>query len=334
VSSLVFVTQALDPDDPVLGPTVAKVRALAARVDEMTVIAERIDMRALPENCRGVRLSASSRPGRGLRYAAALTSALVRRPRAVIAHMSPIYAVLAAPLARPLRVPVALWFTQQAGGRMLDVAVRTVDVVLTVDARAAPIRSPKVRAVGHGIDVSSLPCVSERAAPLRRLIGLGRYAPVKRWDTVLRALVELPDATLELHGPMLTAADRAHRPELERLAADLSVADRVTFGEAIPHRTIPGLFAEADALVNATAGSSADKVVFEAAASCLPAFAASPVFDELLPATLRFDAGDPHALAARIRDYAGSDGAAIRRRVIAEHSVDGWAERVLAAIAR
>lgn len=333
MKTLVFATQAVDADDPVLGPTAAKVRALAARVDEVVVLAERIDTDALPDNCRAVVVDAPLRALRGARFVTGVASAVVRRPVAVIAHMSPIYALLAAPVAKPLRVPVALWFTQQAGGPLLKRAMRAADVVLTVDERSVPLRSPKIRAVGHGIDVSALLCLPERVPPLRRLLGLGRYAPVKRWDVAIRALTELPDATLELHGPMLTDADRAHRPELERLAGDLGVAERVSFGDAVPHREVRELLARADAVVNATAGNSADKVVYEAAASCLPVFAASPVFDGLLPDGFRFD-GTPEDLACRVRAYAPGQSAALRERVVAEHSVDGWAERVLAAVAR
>ena len=127
------------------------------------------------------------------------------KPVAVVAHMSPIFALLAAPLTKPLRVPLLLWFTQQGAGA----------VAAGGRARRRPrahgrrphgaAQSPKVRAIGHGIDVAALPCVAERRPPLRRLLGLGRYAPVKGWETVLRALPELPDATLSLHGPLLTA---------------------------------------------------------------------------------------------------------------------------------
>ena len=114
--------------------------------------------------------------------------------------MSPIFALLAAPLTKPLRVPLLLWFTQQAAGPSLQAAVRVVDRVLTVDERTVPLRSPKVRAIGHGIDVAALPCVAERRPPLRRLLGLGRYAPVKGWETRAARAAELPDATCACTG--------------------------------------------------------------------------------------------------------------------------------------
>jgi glycosyltransferase involved in cell wall biosynthesis len=148
---------------------------------------------------------------------------------------------------------------------------------------------------------------------------------------VLRALPELPEATLTLHGPMLTDADREHRPWLETLAQELGVRERVTFGDAVAYSEVPHLLVLADALVNATQGNAADKVVYEAAAACLPVFAASPVFDGLLPEQLRFHGAYPGSLAEKISSYEGGAGAALRARVDAEHSVDRWAERVLEA---
>jgi glycosyltransferase involved in cell wall biosynthesis len=214
---------------------------------------------------------------------------------------------------------------------LLEVAERVVDVVLTVDARSVPLHSDKIRAIGHGIDVAALPCVPERRPPLRRLLGLGRYAPVKGWETVVRALPELPEATLTLHGPMLTDADQEHLPRLETLAQELGVRERVTFGDAVAYSEVPHLLGLADALVNATQGNAADKVVYEAAAACLPVFAASPVFDGLLPEQLRFHGAYPGSLAAKIRGYESGAGPVLRERVAAGHSVDRWAERVLEA---
>jgi glycosyltransferase involved in cell wall biosynthesis len=326
---IVFVTQAADPGHPVLAATLPMIRALAARADEVVVIADSVAVEALPSNCTARSFAAPSQAARGARYLAALAPELMRRPVAVLAHMSPIYALLAAPLARPLRVPLLLWFTQQAAGPSLQAAERVVDTLLTVDARSVPLRSGKVRAIGHGIDVAALPCVPERRPPLRRLLGLGRYAPVKGWETVLRALPGLPEATLTVHGPMLTDADRAHRPQLDAVATRLGVRDRVTFGAEVGHAKVPHLLGLADAVVNATRGNAADKVVYEAAASCLPVFACSPVFDTLLPESLRFHGDDPESLAERVTAYETGAGPALRAAVDAGHSVDHWAERVL-----
>jgi glycosyltransferase involved in cell wall biosynthesis len=329
VRRVVFITQAADPAHPVLGATLPKIRALAERVDEVVVLADSVVPEALPENCRARSFAGASQAERGARCFAVLSQEIPRKPVAVVAHMAPVYALIAAPVARPFRVPLLLWFTQQGGGTLLDAAERVVTAIVTVDERSVPIASPKVHAIGHGIDVDALSCVPERRPPLRRLLGLGRYAPVKGWSTVLRALPDVPDATLTIHGPVLTDVDRAEKPKLIALASELGVRERVTFGDEIAYAEVPHLFNLADAVVNATRGNAADKIVYEAAASCLPVFAASPVFDDLLPDALRFHGDHPESLAARIREYDGGAGPELRARVAAHHSAAHWADRVL-----
>jgi glycosyltransferase involved in cell wall biosynthesis len=334
---LIFVTQQADPEHPVLAATVAQIAALAARVDEVLVLANGpVVEGALPPNCRVQSFAAPTKSERTRRYLAALVPALARRPVAVVAHMSPVYAVLAAPFARPLRVPVLLWFTQAGGGRLLRVAEPLVSAILTVDSRSVPLTSPKVRAVGHGIDVTAFPCRTPPSNTVLlgrlRLLGLGRYAPVKGWDVALRALAQLPDAELAIHGPALTDADRRHRAWLERLGGELGLDGRVTFGGEVPRSEVPRLLEEADAVVNPTRGSAADKVVFEAAAACVPVLAASPVFDGLLPPELRFEG--PDELAERLRGLDPAVGPTLRARVVEGHSAEHWADAVLAAARR
>jgi hypothetical protein len=73
---LVFITQQVDPAHPALAATVAKLRALAARVDELVVLADGAVPGVLPPNAR-VRLFASrAKVGRGLRFEAALAREL------------------------------------------------------------------------------------------------------------------------------------------------------------------------------------------------------------------------------------------------------------------
>jgi len=78
---LVVVTQQVDPASPVLGATVDKLRALAARVDELVVLADSAVDGALPENCSVRPFRASRRAGRGLRFETALARELARRHR-------------------------------------------------------------------------------------------------------------------------------------------------------------------------------------------------------------------------------------------------------------
>lgn len=333
-----FVTQRVDPRHPTLGATAAMVHALAARVDEIVVFAASASSGALPANARFRSFAAPAQALRGARFEASLARELARgRPAALLAHMSPVYAVLAAPLLRPLRVPVLLWFTQQRAGRLLERAARTVDVIFSVDERSVPISSPKVRAIGHGIDTSVFACASRHEGAPLRLLSLGRYSEAKGHDVALRALRRLlddgVDAELAVHGEEATPNDVHVRARLAALAQELGLV-RARLLDAVPRPDVPALLAETDVLVNATHGMSADKVVFEALASCVPVAAASPVFDTLLPPALRFADGDPGGLAASVCAAAAlgdEERRNLRARVEAEHSVEHWADAVFAA---
>jgi glycosyltransferase involved in cell wall biosynthesis len=344
---LVFVTQQVDPGHPALAATVPKLKALAARCDEVVVLADRALPDVLPANCRVRSFGARTRIGRGLRFASALSAELARKPKpaAVVAHMCPIYAVLAAPLARPLGVRVLLWYTHWSVSRTLRAAGRVSQVVLTVDRRTFPLRSPKVRAIGHGIDLDEFACSRDGGEHAGlRAVALGRYSRAKGLEVVLRALrLALDDgldARLEVHGPALNPAERAHRVELERLVEELDLGRRVKLGHAVLRAEVPDVFARADVLVNNMRAGATDKVVYEACASCVPVIASNPAFDTLLDDELRFDREDARGLADRMLALGRRSpeerhrlGEALRRQVAASHSVGSWADAVLEAAA-
>jgi glycosyltransferase involved in cell wall biosynthesis len=330
---LLFVTQELDPGHPALAATSAQVAALARKVDELVVLAASVVQDGLPPNVRARPFGAALRAARGARFEAALAGEL-RDLDVVVAHMCPIYAVLAAPLVRPLRIPLVLWFAHWRASRILRAAERVSSAVVSVDRRSFPLPSTKLHAIGHGIELSSFVCSDRSGNGPLRLLALGRYSPAKGLDVVLRALAET-DASLTVHGPALTEAERTHRAELERIRAELDLADRVRLEDAVPYEQVPRLLTEADALVDNMRAGAPDKVVYEAAASCLPVLASNPVFDDLLGPELRFDRDSPHELAECVRSLGALDRVAIgrelRRRVEERHNVDGWADGVLRA---
>src|SRR5262249_56406046 len=86
---------------------------------------------------------------------------------------------------------------------------------------------------------------------------------------------------LERRGPALNAAEREHRAGLERLGGELGLDKRVRLGHAVLRAEVPDVLARARALVNNMEAGAPDKVVYEAAASCLPGLVSNPVFDQL-----------------------------------------------------
>ncbi len=340
MTRLVFITQQVDPGHPALAATVPKIAALAALVDDVVVLADGAVEDVLPPNCRVRTFRASVKVGRGARFEAALARELPGlRGGAVVAHMCPIYAVLAAPLVRPLRVPLLLWFTHWRASRLLRAAERVSTAVVSVDRRSFPLESDKVKAIGHGIDLSEFSCSSPPDGDTLRLLALGRYSRAKGLDVVLRAIASVDgDLALDVYGPALSEDERVHREELERLVLELGLDRRVTLGDAVPRAQVPSLFASHSLLVNNMRAGAPDKVVYEAGASCLPVVASNPVFDSFLEPEQRFGRESPEELANRLREFAALDSSArascgerLRRRVEESHSVESWARGVLEA---
>ena len=123
------------------------------------------------------------------------------------------------------------------------------------------------------------------------------------------------------------------------------LAAHARIAETVPRDEIPALLGSADALVSAnqpTASQTLDKVVYEAAACAVPVIASNPALHEFLdqlPVELRFPPRDAAALADRLLDFAAAPGEAraatgaeLRRRVVRDHSVEHWADAVVAAV--
>ncbi len=336
---VIFVTQQIDPEHPNLAAATAMVRALAASVDEVVVICLRAVPGVLPDNCTVRVIGAPYRVQRGFNYAVALVRSLRPRPIGLIAHMSPIYAVLAAPLLRPLGVPVVLWFTHWKPSRLLRVSERLSNRVVSVARGSFPLPSDKVIPIGHGIDMSQFPCQDHGdAAPPLRALALGRTSPAKGLEAIVRAVLLVRargvPVELEIRGPSETAEEREHLRYLQRLASEA-----VRVEPPVPRTRLPEVFAQTDVLVNNTAEGSLDKVVFEACASCLPVLASNPSFVVLLEEELRFDRNDVEGIARSLTWMAGRTaeqrrelGRDLRRRVEADHSSETWAKRILEVV--
>jgi glycosyltransferase involved in cell wall biosynthesis len=329
LSSLVFVTQQVDPEHAVLAATVPKIRALARRFDEVAVLASSAVPGALPENCRVLEYGAASRLDRGRRYATALEHELKRKPVAVLVHMTPLLALLAAPLARSRGVPVLLWFTHWKRSRTLVLAERAASAVLTVDPRSFPLPSRKVVAIGHGIDLERFPCTRRDPGERLRVLALGRTSPAKGYDTIIEA-AGLADVDLEIRGPSYTDEERSERRRLAALGAHVE--------EAVPYDAVPALLFGKDVLVNNMREGALDKVVYEAAATCMPVLASNSGFEDVLPPELRFAREDAHDLADKLRRVRGADrnaiGVGLRAAVEGRHSVEHWADEVLRVAGR
>jgi glycosyltransferase involved in cell wall biosynthesis len=347
---LIFVTQVLDPNHGSLAQTLDLVAALAIETDELVVLCREDRWGRAPAGVEVRTYEARTRGGRALAYQRQL-AASIDGADAILAHMVPTFLVLAAPLARVRRVPLLLWYTHWHAGRMLRAATALCTVALSVDPASYPIASPKVRGIGHAIDVDVFTGepAAEHAGPLR-FLAVGRTARWKGLATLLQAFALATgrglDATLEIRGPSLTADERAHREELvAAIDGDDRLRDRASMTPPVSRAEVPALIAGFDVVVNPvepSSGAALDKVVYEAGACERVVVTTNPAlapFLNGLPVQLLARPHDPEALAdvliavgAAGPEVRATVGAELRRRVVADHSLDHWAKAVIQVI--
>jgi glycosyltransferase involved in cell wall biosynthesis len=345
MSKVIFITQQFDPEDPQIAIVVPQVAAIARRVDEVVVIADRIVADSLPPNARAYSFHSATKLGRGLRVLSAVVRELpgLRKGRGmVIAHMSPIYAIIVAPLVRPAGVPLVMWWSHWKMDRVVRLGERLSTRVVSVGPGTFPLASGKLVTVGQAIDVDSFPARSgtREPGPLR-IVVIGRYSAAKGVGTIIRAaglaLGRGVDLQLDIYGPALTADARAEQESLQALVRELALGEQVRLHDSVTRAEVMRLLGDADLLVNNAPGG-ADRIVYEAAASGIPVLASNPAHTNLLEPDAFYNRDDAEELAGKIENVARRSpaerdelGRSLRERVTREHSVESWSAGLLAA---
>lgn len=131
----------------------------------------------------------------------------------------------------------------------------------------------------------------------RHLIHAASLVGVKDQTTLLRALAQIPGATLDVIG------DGPERPRLTALAETLGVADRVRFLGAIPHLQTPAHYRRAALHVITSRHEGQGMVTVEAAACGVPTVStAVGIVPDYPDIGMTVPVGDHDALAAVIGD--------------------------------
>jgi glycosyltransferase involved in cell wall biosynthesis len=349
--SLIFVTQVVDPDDPVLGFVVPQLRALADRCTWLGVVAN--EVRSVPSAMAGIEVASMGKElGHGkvrrtARYLSVLRQWIDEQDvDAVFLHMCPPYVNVAAPVTAWRSVPTLLWYTHPTQTLSLRLATRLATRVLTTDERSFPNPIAKVKPIGQAIDATRFALTPLPDAEGIRLAAIGRPSPLKRYDVAIRAVHRCRehglDASLRIIGSAATEVERDELTRLHALVADLSVGSAVSFEPGRPQATLPAVLADIHALVNTTVGGSADKVVYEAMAAGRPVLVSTPAFTSLtanVALDLVYPEGNHVVLAERIEALGGAPqgalertGQELRRRVIADHSLTHWADEVVQVV--
>lgn len=100
------------------------------------------------------------------------------------------------------------------------------------------------------------------------LISVGRLAPEKNWETLLRAFAKVYPEHQDLR--LVLIGDGPAKENLQSLAAELGIAERITFTGSLPFDEVPAYLKAADVFSFASITETQGLVTMEAMAAGLP----------------------------------------------------------------
>lgn len=340
---LLLLTPRVDPNDDLFGHIHSWVTALSRRIDRLYVVALWSGSPPLPRNV----CFASLGKGRTGDKAVWLTQlqrlvgrlCLSGEVDAVLAHMAPVFAVAAAPLARLTGRPLFLWYAHGHVSPMLRLAHRLVDGIGTSTPEGFRIPSRKVTITGQGIDTERFSPALSRAGGPPTVLSVGRFSPIKDYPTLLDGFARLPSSrvgtvepTLTLLGGTHSQAEVQHFEMLRARADELGIAERVRFLPGLPYAQIADQYRRATLFATASRTGSLDKAVLEAASCGVLPLVCNEAFRGFLrphSVDLSFNPGDGPGLATKLEYWLDRDDGErrdlaleLRRSVEREHSVE------------
>jgi glycosyltransferase involved in cell wall biosynthesis len=346
---VLMITQKLDPQDMLLAFTMGWIERIAARVEHLHVLCLEQRTQDLPANVTAWSMGKEGGNSR-IQELRAFYSALgkvIRDVDVIFVHMIPRYAILSAPFAAIYRKPQILWYTHRQINLELRLAVQFCKTITTAVPSSFPLPTPKLRALGHGIDtdffVPEPACIPDQP-PL--IVQVARLMPIKHQETLLRAAAALQsDFQLALVGAVPSGQDQNYLVILQNLAAELGIADRVTFTGGLAPSAVRDLYRRASAAVNLSPVGLFDKAALESMLVGLPTIVSNPAFDLVLGDQVKAlriaSPDDVQGLTVALQGLLAQSAAerdqiavGLRERTTAAHGLDRLMDRLVALMAQ
>jgi glycosyltransferase involved in cell wall biosynthesis len=184
-----------------------------------------------------------------------------RREMVVFHHMSTYTAVILGPVFRLLGIKQGLWYSHSVKSLSLTFAACFVDFIFSSSPEALPLDSSKSSFIGHGISLTRFKNHVQENNNRSGIVSLGRYAPIKRFESLLELARYFKSIKFDLYGPTGSVEYRKFLvDEFE------SKYPNVSIGNALDYAVIPNLLSKYEYFYSGTP-KSVDKAAIEAALS-------------------------------------------------------------------
>lgn len=340
---LLVVTQKADKDDENLGAFYHWFEVMARKVEQLTIIADAVGSADFPENVTVYGLGKDQKKGRFARFAKyhELFSYYYARSDAVFFHQIPEFVIAAFPYLLSLRKRTSLWYAHGSVSRRLLWAERFVDDIFTSSAAGFRLPSKKIHYVGQAIH-TDLFCPANGRQGSRagvHIISVGRIAPVKNYDILIRACALLKNSfkeswTLSFVGGPILDRDKTYLKFLKMLVAENNLAPHVSFYGAQKYSDIPQTLRDHDIFVNLSNTGSLDKAVFEAMSTGLTVITSNEAYRPVLNDRYFLPRATPECVAERIQSlwHDARPNITLRDAVVRDHGLENTIDKILSIL--
>jgi glycosyltransferase involved in cell wall biosynthesis len=255
--------------------------------------------------------------------------------------MQPLFASLAGIPLWLFRVKLTTWYTHRQLNQQVIWAERFSYRIVSAVPSSFPIKTAKLRAIGHGIDTDFFaPQAIEKANP-PRLVYVARLTEIKNQHLLIETIKDLV-VQLVLVGDIPDGFEDSYKQKLLSLVEALGIQEKVIFAGAQTPEEVRDWYSSATIALNLAPEGLFDKAALEAMACAIPTIVSNPAFDSLIRPYRILQIPSPNdivalresikTLLALSQAERASIGQHLRRGVIAEHSLDALVKKLISVM--
>ncbi|MBU1292539.1 glycosyltransferase family 4 protein [Patescibacteria group bacterium] len=288
---LLFVTQAIDLDDPVLSVYHDWVATLAPKFESVEVICLKKGRQELPENVRVHSLGKENGDGSRFGYSVSFIQLIWKLRKeydSVFVHMNQEYILLGGLIWKFLQKPVYLWRNHYAGSVLTDIAASFCTKVFCTSKSSYTAKYKKTVFMPVGVDTQRFTPASEIREP-RSILFFARMAPSKRPELLLEAFSKLSEEGIEYTASFVGSPlkeDEDYYLSLKNNAEQIDSA--IKFSPGVTNDKAPEIFQRHEIFVNCSPQGMFDKMLFEASACGSLVLTTSEDFAQIADRRLNF----------------------------------------------
>lgn len=346
----VFLCQAVDLNHPTQAAAVKWIESFAKhpQVEDVIVISLRAGEYVLPDNVKVFAVQKKNRLITIFHFYSMLFRILFdgKIDFFWINQGGP-YPLMLLPFKIFLKKPIYQWKAHPYISMPMKFYARYCDTkIFTCTAKSFPMIVPKVKIVGHGIDVNIFRI--ETVEKTGDLVTAGRITPSKHIELMLRVLDMCRHQygkayRLDIYGSEDTK-NLGYKEHLETLIQERHLSEYVLFKGQVKQTELPAILNRYRVFLNFSE-TALDKAVVEAMACGVSVLSTNPCVSEILPQDLNpllFAPEDNverlakllHDLLSQPEAHLAKMGKTLREVAVQHHSVESLIQKILAEIGK